>query len=139
LFWKKQQKNGSVQLETDSDDQRGYYRLPADLQSRLETVFLGKKVILYDISAGGISFYNQGFTIDDQDRIDLDLNLWGMKPIPMLSLTARIITIDDRNLCHLIFQDITQEQKEIIHQYILLRQKIWIKRIKAMKQDDYPR
>ncbi|MFO7749770.1 MAG: PilZ domain-containing protein [Desulfobacteraceae bacterium] len=128
-----------MEIESYSDDQRGAYRLPTDRQNGLETVFLGKKVLLYDISAGGISFDNKGFNIDDQDRIDLDLNLCGLKPIPILSFTAKIITIDDRNLCHLVFQDITREQEEIIHQYILLRQKAWIKRNKAMKQDDYPR
>jgi len=134
LCWKKPlYQDSKTTLESPTSDQRSAYRYRADCSDCLEVSFLDKKIPLFDISAGGISFYNQGFSVNDMDVVTFDLNLPFMKKVPVFSCALKIISIDENNLCHLEFVDISGTEQEIIHLYVLKQQEKQLKKIKRNK------
>ena len=135
MCWKKPlYQDSKTTLESPTSDQRSAYRYRADCSDCLEVMFLGKKLPLFDISAGGISFFNQGFSVNDTDVVYFDLNLPFMKKVPVFSCRLKIISIDENRLCHLEFSGISETEEEIIHLYVLKQQEKQLKKIKKDQQ-----
>lgn len=133
MFWKKQQKNNEIIIDNNSSNQRDAFRYQSENSNSIELKFMGKKVNLLDISAGGVSFQNADFSVNESDLVDLDLNFPGMKRVPVLSFEIKIISIDKKNICHSIFEKISIDEEEILHEYILKQQKKKLKEMKKLK------
>ena len=131
MFWKKRKTGKKRILDFESSNQRQAFRYKHGELNGPEIVFLGKKLRLLDISASGASFKEKDFSSKDSDDIQLDLNAPGTKKLPVLSLKIKILSRDNRTgICHCRFENITEEQKELIHKYILNAQKAAIKKRK---------
>jgi len=123
LFWKKPQNNETAIFHDGSQNQRCAFRYKSEDLNRPGFVFLGQQVKLIDISASGASFRNRGFAAGDSGPVELVLNN-SVHPMP---LTIKIIMIDSKDVCHCCFEKITEEQKEILHHYVLMKQKAAIR------------
>ncbi len=134
MFWKKRKPNKKTLLDFKSSNQRNAFRYRHGARYIPEIVFLGKKLNLLDISASGTSFTAENFSAGDSDYVKLDLNDPETKIMPVLSLKINILSRDeDSNVCHCCFENITEEQEELIHRYILNKQKTYLK--KRRKRD----
>ncbi len=129
MFWKKV-KPGSDQLKDpdildthDCENQREAFRYVFDEKERITVRFLDKTVSVTDISAGGISFINKGFSRYDADHIQLDLDIPKYLGSTLFSALVRILFISRDQICHCIFENCTIEQYEMLHRYVLELQK----------------
>ncbi len=131
MSWKKQTKNEKIFLDFPSSNQRHAFRYRHGEKKGPEIVFLGKKLQLLDISASGVSFKAENFVAGDIDDVQLDLNDSETRKLPVLSLRIKILSKDsETGVCHCCFKHNTEEQKEVIHQYILDKQKAAIQKRK---------
>jgi len=131
LFWKKQTENNKIFLDFQSSSRRNAFRYKHGEKNGPEIIFLGKKLHLLDISASGVSFKAEDFSAGDIDDVQLDLNDSETRKIPVLSLKIKILSKDkETGVCHCCFENNTEEQEELIHQYILDKQKAAIKKRK---------
>ncbi|SLM32688.1 Conserved hypothetical protein [Desulfamplus magnetovallimortis] len=101
---------------------------PEDGSVLFEMTFLNTIVKIMDLSAGGLSFLNTGFNRDDSDTVtlilkDVNIRAGGRNISQIDNVKAKIIDIDNNNICHAIFEDLSNEDADILHQYILEKQK----------------
>ena len=83
-----------------------------------------------DISADGLSFKNENYSIGDVSSASIDLPGLG----PTVTVTLQIIEIDQFNRCHCKFLKISGAGSERIHQYVLNCQKEQVREIRKMKE-----
>jgi len=107
----------------NTENKREAFRYHPLSPNSLTVNFLGKNLPLIDISAGGVSFKNQGFIKGNRDLITLVLEDSELKPNHLLSIAIRIIHIDTENICHCLFENPLNDQKEAIHHFLLVKQK----------------
>ena len=86
--------------------------------------FKQKAVKVLDLSAGGMAFKNEGFIQYDVDQITFLLNL--PNSVGNLKFTAqlRILNINNKGICHCIFENCTIEEYEMIHKFVFEMQKM---------------
>ncbi len=131
MFWKKQTENEKLFLDFQSSNQRNAFRYKHGEKNGPEIVFPGKKLQLLDISASGVSFKAENFFAGTIEDVQLDLNDSETQKMPVLSLKIKILSKDNETgVCHCCFENITEEQEELIHQYVLNKQKAAIKKKK---------
>ena len=131
MFWKKRKTNKKIFFDFQSSSRRNAFRYKHEAINGPEIIFLGKKLRLLDISATGVSFKAKDFTAGALDDVQLDLNDSETKKKPVLSLKIKILSkVNETGVCHCCFENITEEQEDIIHQYILDKQKAAIKKRK---------
>ncbi|MCK5836929.1 MAG: PilZ domain-containing protein [Desulfobacula sp.] len=106
-----------------SKDQRESFRYDFKTDQGFHVEFQGKKVRVLNISAGGVSFYNEGFRQFDVDYINFTLDIPNVMKNTTFQMGLRILTLDQDNTCHCIFEHCTLEQHELIHKYVLEMQK----------------
>jgi len=106
-----------------TENKREAFRYHPVPSNNLTVNFLGKELPLIDISAGGVSFRNHGFIKGNRDLITLVLQDSDLKPNHLLSIAIRIIHIDAENICHCLFENPLDDQKEAIHHFLLVKQK----------------
>jgi hypothetical protein len=106
-----------------SKDQRESFRYHFKTDQGFHIEFLGKMVSVLNISAGGVSFYNEGFRQFDVDDINFTLDIPNVMRAITFQVGLRILTFDRDNICHCIFEHCTLEQHELIHKYVLKMQK----------------
>ena len=122
MFWKKKKPETEF-VHYDSDELRNAFRYHFKEGWGFAIRFKGKDITILDISAGGLSFKNQGFQPYDVDTIRLTLDIPNYIGSPSFSAGLRILTIDEDHLCHCIFEQCSLEQYELIHKYVLEMQK----------------
>ena len=76
-----------------------------------------------DISAGGLSFMDNGFTKGDRDKVSLLLSDEDQPFRYLLSIEIRILSIDEDKICHCTFENPEKDQTEAIHSFLLIKQK----------------
>ncbi len=118
MFWKEKQNNSDV-FSLESNDRRLAYRVPPPANAPIAFQFGGEKVPVINIGAGGLAFKNKGFKSGDIQTIELLLPYQNVTVMPVLEIT----TIDDQNVCHCNFSAIGEDEIELIHRYVLSRQK----------------
>ena len=126
MFWK-EKRNNSEMFSFESNDRRSFYRASPLANAPIVFEFGGKKVQVVNISAGGLAFKNKGFKSGDTQTIALLLPRQNVTLAPILKINA----IDDQNVCHCQFREIGEDEIELIHQYVLKRQKAVIQSKKA--------
>ncbi|MCP4117640.1 MAG: PilZ domain-containing protein [Desulfobacteraceae bacterium] len=107
----------------ETDNKREAFRYTPAPPDTMTIDFLDKSIDLIDISAGGVSFRDQGFAKGEQDKISLDLRDTDLKQSHVFSIAIRILDIDALEICHCIFENPSEEQVEAIHRFLLVKQK----------------
>lgn len=122
MFWKKK-KPHTDEFSSDSTDQRESFRYHFKDGQGFQVEFNGKKVWVLNISAGGISFKNKGFEQFDFDQVKISLDIPDFIGDTTFSAGVRILRVDEQGICHCIFEQCSLEQHELIHKYVLEKQK----------------
>jgi hypothetical protein len=128
LFWKEKQDNSEM-FFFESNDRRLAYRVCPHANTPIAFEFGGEKVQVVNIGAGGLAFKNKGFKSGDTQTIELLLPYQNVTLAPVLEIK----TIDDQNVCHCKFREIGEDEVEVIHNYVLKRQKEIMQSQKANK------
>ena len=81
--------------------------------------FGDEEVEVYDIGAAGLSFKNEHFSIGETRASRIDLP----ELAPTIHTVLKILTIDEKDICHCKIKKIQEPAVERIHQYVLKRQK----------------
>jgi len=118
LFWNK--KKEEKKMFEVPEGNRGSYRVyPNDDEPILIKIKGGKTSKAVDICAGGISFpndnYDIGSTHDCKIKLSRDVEPFAAKVI--------IHKIDDTNVCRCSITDTGDEQDDMVHHYVMTRQK----------------
>ena len=130
MFWKKK-KTPTETFIHESSDNRGAFRFRFGKKVSLEIEFQNKSFSIINMSATGMSFKNNKLSLDDCGVSKFSLEFTDKKPPVFLQIKMQILRIDENDICHGIFKDLSQENKEIIHKYILEKQKEKIRADKA--------
>ena len=124
MFWKKKGDSGDdkdKKLFEMPTETRGAFRV---YPSKEEPVILklegGKNTVhATDISSGGISFDNKGYKLNTTLSVEMSIPQLTKPLIGKL----KIVKIDDKDSCKCIIQGMTPEQDDLVHNYVLKRQK----------------
>lgn len=122
MFWKKKKPDTDT-VSHPSTDKREAYRYKFKKNHGFLISFKETQIRVLDISAGGMSFENNGFAQFDSDFIKFELDIPGFHGDSTFFAGLRILKIDDNNICHCIFEQCSLEQHELIHKYVLEMQK----------------
>ncbi len=122
MFWKKKKTETEI-VASDPNNNRESFRYDFKDGKSFEIEFKGKNLMLINISAGGLAFFNQGFTPLDFGLISFSLDIPDYTGDTSFSAELRILKIDDNNVCHCIFENCSLEQHELLHKYVLEMQK----------------
>lgn len=128
MFWKKPNK---IHLEEDESNQRADFRVIPDSNNPVILQVEGKLVTVCDISAGGVSFRGHGsdtYKMGMRYRVRMDLPDHG----DVIHVNVDTLRVDKRDVWFCHFADLTPEQEDRIHQYVLERQKRDIKLVKYL-------
>ena len=122
MFWKK--KSADTEMITHaSEEQRQSFRYVFRDGCGFTIQFKDKSVEVLNISAGGLAFIDRGFQQFDFDFIKFTLNIPNFNGDSTFFAGLRVLKIDQKNICHCIFEQCSLEQHELIHKYVLEMQK----------------
>ena len=122
MFWKSE-RNNSDMFSYETDDRRASFRVYPSEDEPIVFRFGEKEIRVIDIGAGGLSFKNNDFTGKNTHPVNFGLPGQNSK----ISTTLEVIKIDQKNICHCRFKGIQEDAVEKIHQYVLTRQKAFIR------------
>ncbi len=91
--------------------------------------------MLLDLSAGGLSFENHGFSVGARDMVSLDLAIPCMKFHEQVSGSLIITRIDGDGICYACFENPDPDTTELIHRFLLERQKA---DLRSARKDNNP-
>jgi len=126
LFWKNNTGNDKDTISSN------YFNAPSDSRvafrvypSKDDPVFLkvtGKTLLVYDISSSGIAFECSGFKDSTIHPVQLNLPEDSTTIFGIIEIISTSI-IDGKSVCRSKLYDLTTEQEDKIHRYVLGRQK----------------
>ena len=113
-IFRKKEKPETEMFQFNSRERRKWFRIQPSKGEPITLRFDDKEVPLRDIGAAGLSFYNDSISIGPLEPSLLDLP----EPGPSIPVHLKIITIDDKSVCHCTFKTIEKGAVERIHQYL---------------------
>ena len=116
MFWKNK-KSERPYLRLKTEDRRSAVRVNPCNQLSMEVE--GRVVPVMDISAGGIAFSMDGTVPNDQVSASLNLAMFNRT----VDVTIKVVSVENKDICHGYFLSLTAEEQEILHCYILEIQK----------------
>ena len=121
MFWKKKNKD-KIQSKGFIAPQFGpreAFRVRPSLDEPVFIIIDYKTSSVFDISSGGVSFSNAGFTLHKTYAAKFDL------PDDELEIETKLLVVRIKNddICYGQFIDMPQKIEDRIHDYILQRQK----------------
>lgn len=124
MFWKKKNNNPAIEFSFETDDKRGSYRTkpltgfaPVALAEGVDKHAAPLQV--RDISTGGFSFYHEKFKKNDVCSLRLRLPTDERE----IHCKFQILSVDEDNIRHCRFLDISSKAIDIIYHYVLEVQK----------------
>lgn len=122
MFWKKKKPDDTA-IFTAQDNQRQAFRYTFRENDALTVQFKDQSVGLINISATGLCFRNRNFSENDTDLIEFELDIPNYIGNTTVAVWVRILEIDENNVCRCMFQDCSDAQQNLIHKYLLEKQK----------------
>ena len=121
MFWKKKKTPQKKSLiEQTSNEVRGSFRVFPSADEPIEFTFSKKMVTVSDLSAGGLSFKNQGFKVGTQENVTLQLPGEDTN----MEITLEVVKIiEAKNMCCCEFLDLNGDDEDAIYGYAMKRQK----------------
>ena len=117
MFWKKKEEKKMFEMP---EGNRGSYRVyPTDSEPILLKIKGGKTVKAVDICAGGISFPNDNYELGSTHECKIKLS----RDVEPFAAKVIIHKIDDTNVCRCSIVETTAEQDDMVHHYVMGRQK----------------
>jgi len=118
LFWNK--KKEDKKMFEVPEGNRGSYRVyPSDDEPILIKIKGGKTSKAVDICAGGISFPNDDHEIGSTHECKIKLS----RDVEPFAAKVIIHKIDDTNICRCSITDTTDETDDMVHHYVMGRQR----------------
>jgi hypothetical protein len=118
LFWNK--KKEDKKMFEVPEGNRGSYRVyPSDDEPILIKIKGGKTSKAVDICAGGISFPNDDHEIGSTHECKIKLS----RDVEPFAAKVIIHKIDDTNVCRCSITDTTDEIDDMVHHYVMGRQR----------------
>jgi len=118
LFWNK--KKEEKKMFEVPEGNRGSYRVyPSDDEPILIKIKGGKTSKAVDICAGGISFPNDDHEIGSTHECKIKLS----RDVEPFAAKVIIHKIDDTNICRCSITDTTDEMDDMVHHYVMGRQR----------------
>ncbi len=122
MFWKKKRASTKSFIH-ESSNKRETYRFEFDKNFCLKIEFKNKIFDLINLSATGVSFKNNELVTGDHGTIKMIFEFTNITSPVLMELDILIIKIGKNNMCHAIFNNSSEENREMIHKYILEKQK----------------
>ena len=120
MFWKKKKPKAGQTLEIDFDlDRRSHFRVELGQGAPVFFRMHQRKIKVLDLSAGGMSLDQPGLPAGRRIKGELLLDE-SLQPIPMI---LTIIRSKPQGPTSCGIEDISQKERELLHQYVLQRQK----------------
>ena len=120
LFWKKKSEaEAELEAVEQDSDLRDDFRIAPDPENPVIVTVNQVDIRVANISAGGLAFRAKGFEVNREYSIRLQLPD-GAAPI---LTTLRVMFIDERHVCRGKFVRLSLLSKDIIHRYVLGREK----------------
>jgi hypothetical protein len=118
LFWNK--KKEEKKMFEVPEGNRGSYRVyPSDDEPILIKIKGGKTSKAVDICAGGISFPNDDHEVGSTHECKIKLS----RDVEPFAAKVIIHKIDDTNVCRCSITDTTDEMDDMVHHYVMGRQR----------------
>jgi hypothetical protein len=118
LFWNK--KKEEKKMFEVPEGNRGSYRVyPSDDEPILIKIKGGKTSKAVDICAGGISFPNDDHEVGSTHECKIKLS----RDVEPFAAKVIIHKIDDTNICRCSITDTTDEMDDMVHHYVMGRQR----------------
>ncbi|MBT4127799.1 MAG: hypothetical protein HOE32_03990 [Nitrospina sp.] len=118
MFWNK--KKEDKKMFEVPEGNRGSYRVyPSDDEPILIKIKGGKTSKAVDICAGGISFPNDDHEIGSTHECKIKLS----RDVEPFAAKVIIHKIDDTNVCRCSITDTTDEMDDMVHHYVMGRQR----------------
>ena len=118
MFWNK--KKEEKKMFEVPEGNRGSYRVyPSDDEPILIKIKGGKTSKAVDICAGGISFPNDDHEIGSTHECKIKLS----RDVEPFAAKVIIHKIDDTNICRCSITDTTDEMDDMVHHYVMGRQR----------------
>ena len=119
MFWKKKNKEEGNKLFKNPTETRGSFRVYPSKENPILLKVGSKALEAVDISAGGISFDNKDFIIGEKYPMEICLP----KDKGSFKVATEVLKIDDKDVCRCKILNLSADQEDAIHSYILDRQK----------------
>ena len=118
MFWNK--KKEEKKMFEVPEGNRGSYRVyPSDDEPILIKIKGGKTSKAVDICAGGISFPNDDHEVGSTHECKIKLS----RDVEPFAAKVIIHKIDDTNICRCSIIDTTDEMDDMVHHYVMGRQR----------------
>ena len=118
MFWNK--KKEEKKMFEVPEGNRGSYRVyPSDDEPILIKIKGGKTSKAVDICAGGISFPNDDHEVGSTHECKIKLS----RDVEPFAAKVIIHKIDDTNVCRCSITDTTEEMDDMVHHYVMGRQR----------------
>ena len=118
MFWNK--KKEEKKMFEVPEGNRGSYRVyPSDDEPILIKIKGGKTSKAVDICAGGISFPNDDHEVGSTHECKIKLS----RDVEPFAAKVIIHKIDDTNICRCSITDTTDEMDDMVHHYVMGRQR----------------
>ena len=118
MFWNK--KKEEKKMFEVPEGNRGSYRVyPSDDEPILIKIKGGKTSKAVDICAGGISFPNDDHEVGSTHECKIKLS----RDVEPFAAKVIIHKIDDTNVCRCSITDTTDEMDDMVHHYVMGRQR----------------
>lgn len=127
----KREKAGQIEIKIDDQSTRAAYRVVPDRDEPVILQVEGELARVLDISAGGFSCLCAGLQLGMRYRVALDLP----DSAEAIESFVDVIKVDDGNICRCRLIDLTDDAADQLHRYVLRRQKVAIKAIRANEPD----
>ncbi len=119
MFWKKKKNEGGSKIEIDDSEVRGAFRVEPSPDAPIQFPFMGKKINAVDISVTGLSFKDDGFKVGQKENVEFTLPGVGKMAVEL----EVVAIIKAKQLCGTRFNNISEEQDDMLSQYLVNRQK----------------
>ena len=118
MFWRRKKADSDL-FTIESENRRGSYRVKPPMNEPILIRINNEKFRLIDIGALGFSFENKDFQVNDEYDVDFYIEGYIRKIIAKMYIVA----IDEQDICHCAFQELSEDDFEAIHKYMLEKQK----------------
>lgn len=138
MFWKNnigkdREKLAKTFFKAPSDSRLAFRVYPSQ-EDPLYLKVTGKKLLVHDISSTGIAFQCSGFKNSTIHPVQLNLPEDSATIFGIIEIISTDI-IDGKNVCRSKLYDLTSEQEDKIHHYVLERQKEELENKKPAKKE----